>query len=107
VLLWSKILGWLGFQCATGSTLEGWFLQFRDLLFGKGMKRKGMVIWHATVWSIWLCRNAAIFKEEEVNINHTADLVEIRSWNWFYPFKLGIVSFSGWNMAPLSCLRTS
>lgn len=40
------------------------------------------VIWLATVWSIWLMRNAAIFKGDIVIFDDYITTIVYRSWIW-------------------------
>ncbi|XP_058734089.1 uncharacterized protein LOC131605797 [Vicia villosa] len=66
--IWKKVYEWMGIE--DGFTLD----DFMDFLLNCEKvkchsKRNIMaVIWIATVWSIWLTRNAIVFKNEEVEV---------------------------------------
>jgi hypothetical protein len=47
-----SILNLTGLQCTLSQSFGDWFLQFRGLFFGKGIKRKGLVVIFAFLWSI-------------------------------------------------------
>ncbi|KAL5180780.1 hypothetical protein HKD37_01G001844 [Glycine soja] len=39
-------------------------------------------VWFAAVWTLWIHRNAVIFKEENSELEKMVELVKVRSWMW-------------------------
>ncbi|MCI44743.1 ubiquinone biosynthesis monooxygenase COQ6, partial [Trifolium medium] len=65
-----------------------------------------MVIWHATVWSIWRSRNEAIFADGVKDLEKVVDSIKILSWKWgLSRHKIPICLFYEWCWDPGSCLR--
>jgi hypothetical protein len=81
-VIWYDIFRWLGVVIVMPNNV---FTLFECLCgAAKNIKvRKGyMLVWHATLWIIWLARNNRIFKEV---IKNSADLVEeikVMTWRW-------------------------
>ncbi|GKU86994.1 hypothetical protein SLEP1_g1457 [Rubroshorea leprosula] len=40
------------------------------------------VIWFSIMWSLWMVRNAKIFKNQEWEVDRIVELVQLRSFNW-------------------------
>lgn len=74
-----KICGesiWVGgsLRCATSFACCT-FYSTPGLFSGRKKKKRGSFIWHALIWSLWLERNAVIFKEEPHDLIKIFDLV--------------------------------
>lgn len=80
--VWSKCYQWVGVQMAYHEDPQKNFMQ--HFLQGENDKlnlcRK--VSWFATVWSIWLLRNAIIFNNESVDVEKISEMAKLRSWRW-------------------------
>ncbi|GKV32990.1 hypothetical protein SLEP1_g41549 [Rubroshorea leprosula] len=40
------------------------------------------VVWFSIMWSLWMARNAKIFKNQEWDVDRIVELVQLRSFNW-------------------------
>lgn len=54
-------------------------LWFRDSLRGKASRKKKLVIWLTTCWTLWIKLNMILFKYEVFNIEEVVDNVELFS----------------------------
>lgn len=62
------------------------------------------VIWILMVWSIWLNRNAVIFKGEPFSFTDGMTEIVFNSWRWLCSFykRKDLCNFYCWNILPLS-----
>ncbi|XP_058741959.1 uncharacterized protein LOC131614382 [Vicia villosa] len=101
--IWNHIFGWLGIK--EEINFEE-FLSFGDLQDKvKNRKRITLInfVWFATIWSLWLMRNAIIFKEEGFCFDVICTNIVFLAWRWLcvgYPkFR---PSYYEWFKLPLS-----
>lgn len=95
-LLWRNILSLLGLQEVLAPSIPEWFIQFRGLFKGKVQKRRGMIIWIAAMWTIWLARNSYIFNSNNMDLIEVIDLTKTRSWMWMTTLGSCNASFGEW-----------
>lgn len=73
----------------------------------KSLTRKDTVavIWLALVWSIWLKRNAVIFKGEVFSFTNCMTEIISISWRWLasYYKPLDNCNFHIWNILQITC----
>lgn len=101
--LWSRFYGWLGISAVQPAVSSLHFLSHRGLFKWKNRKSRGLLIWLAVVWSIWLERNEIVFNNSKTDVLRLLDLVKCRSWSWLCSSTDGLVSFSEWCICPLEC----
>ncbi|XP_058767958.1 uncharacterized protein LOC131641678 [Vicia villosa] len=105
--IWRKVLEWFGpIDNLDLEEFEGFFGFFEKVKF-KAKKIIVMVIWLATVWNIWLRRNALIFKNESFSFTECKSGIVHLSWNWlqsYYVIKDNC-NFHIWNILPLNCFE--
>ncbi|XP_058742102.1 uncharacterized protein LOC131614547 [Vicia villosa] len=103
--IWRRVFMWLG---------VGEFLSFEEFLeffyncakIGCPSKRAMVaVVWLATIWTVWLKRNAIIFRDEFFSFIESMSKIVFVSWSWLNSFykKLPLCNFYGWNIQPLLC----
>ena len=106
VLIWRKVLDWLGINFITPRNL---FMHFACWSYESNSSRSlkaFWLIWHASVWSIWKERNAKIFKNQSKNYDEVVDDIKALSWVWSSS-KLRIASclFYEWCWNLRECLK--
>ncbi|CAJ2642584.1 unnamed protein product [Trifolium pratense] len=80
--VWYDIFRWLGLVIVIPPSL---FLLFEVLrASARNVKiRKGfLLIWHATIWSLWKARNGSIFANESFAPNDIVEEIKVTSWKW-------------------------
>lgn len=105
--VWKKIFAWIG--NISGMSLED-FISF-PFVYEKvksSIKRNIVgVIWLETIWCIWWCRNAIIFKSKSFSFFECVSENVYLSWEWLR-LKFSIATtcnFHTWNILPLSCVE--
>jgi hypothetical protein len=105
MLVWLEIFKWIGVSFTIPPTIASLF----DLVKGAAWNlkiRKGFVlIWHATLWSIWKARNNAIFASGIFNPRLIVEEIKMVSWKWSLArLKLAPCLFYEWSWDPGDCL---
>lgn len=77
------------------------FIYHNGLLKKKKGRKRGGIIWLAVMWSMWIERNAIIFKGYEPDFTRMLDLIKTRSWSWSNTFLGAKNTFSEWCFNPL------
>ncbi|GKV38790.1 hypothetical protein SLEP1_g46663 [Rubroshorea leprosula] len=80
--VWCLCYDWWGIK--TASQEDGWnHLRQHVGLISRGRKKQAWsTIWFFTVWSIWLWRNALIFKGETQRIEQVIEHIKVHSFSW-------------------------
>ncbi|GAB4833358.1 hypothetical protein Ancab_039532 [Ancistrocladus abbreviatus] len=75
---------------------------FSQVNLGSVVKRSA--IFGATVWALWLSRNALIFRREELSVGKLLDLIRFMSFEWArFRCNWGGFSFVQWECNPRKC----
>ncbi|GAU13955.1 hypothetical protein TSUD_262820 [Trifolium subterraneum] len=71
-----------------------------------GVIRKGfLMIWHATLWSLWKARNNSIFGNGFLSPKDIVEDIKVSSWKWSMArMNLSPFMFYEWNWDPGNCL---
>ncbi|XP_058783163.1 uncharacterized protein LOC131657821 [Vicia villosa] len=105
--IWRKVFGWV--DLGTIMSLEDFVSFFHNCSKIKSIIKRtiGAVIWLSTVWSLWLKRNARIFKNEAFNFADLISEIVFNSWRWLNLFykRVEFFNFYHWNILPLSCFE--
>jgi hypothetical protein len=81
------------------------FEVFRSAAKNKKIRQGFLMIWHATIWSIWKMRNNTIFAEGIYNPKELVDAIKVLSWKWSLArLKLMPCLFYEWTWDPGDCL---
>ncbi|XP_057444973.1 uncharacterized protein LOC130737234 [Lotus japonicus] len=103
--LWMNCYNWMGIQGVLPKEDMLHFLQHAIPWKGKKVNGWWKTVWFATIWSIWLCRNAVIFNSGIIDIEELCSLIKWRAWTWLRArvpsFK---VSHYEWDKDPIYCL---
>ena len=103
--VWHMVLNWVNLNFITppnlASHLDCWFNE----VCAKKVRNGLLLIWHATVWTIWLERNDRIFKGVNKEVGKIFDAVKTLSWCWcLNRLKIGAFMFFEWYWNPRDCL---
>lgn len=105
--IWKKIHEWLGIIIHEDIVGIEHFLQHGQQLKGKAYRKTRFLIWLATVWNIWLLRNAIIFKGAVADSKNLTAKIQALSWSWLISKRDNMASdfvFSNWLDNPLELL---
>lgn len=85
----------------------GWdFLLFYLLTMKAIISSTEDLFWHTTVWSLWLLRNALIFKDCTIDFLSITELIRQRSWFWFIAESGNSnYSFTDWIVCQVGCIN--
>jgi hypothetical protein len=105
MLVWREVLKWIGVPMVIPPSLSSLF----EIVKGysrKGNIRKGfLLIWHATLWSIWKARNGAIFSSGFFSPRDIVEDIKVLSWKWSLArVKMVPCMFYEWTWDPGDCL---
>ncbi|XP_058733418.1 uncharacterized protein LOC131605034 [Vicia villosa] len=83
-IIWKHVFIWLGISEAINVEEIICFDVIQEKV--KCSKRRILInfVWVATIWSIWLMRNAIIFKGEEFCFDVICSNIVFLSWRWMY-----------------------
>ncbi|XP_058765967.1 uncharacterized protein LOC131639491 [Vicia villosa] len=105
--IWRKVFGWT--DLGTTMSLEDFVNFFHNCSNIKCVNKRfiGAVIWLSTVWSLWLKRNAMVFKNETFSFTDCMTEIVFNSWRWLNSFykRVDFCNFYRWNILPLSCFE--
>lgn len=58
--VWSKVYQWLGLDVVILPDIVELYLLHKGMFVGRKRRKRGLLVWHNVVWSIWLERNEVI-----------------------------------------------
>jgi hypothetical protein len=77
--IWYELFRWLGVVIVIPPNLLMVFEMFRSSARNKKVRQDFLMIWHATLWSIWKARNNTIFASGSFNSKVLVDDVKVLS----------------------------
>jgi hypothetical protein len=80
--IWGEILIWLGVPIIIPPSLASLFEILRGSAKNSKIRNGYVMVWHATLWSIWKPRNNAIFSAGSFVPQMIVDDVKVLSWKW-------------------------
>jgi hypothetical protein len=80
--IWSSIFNWLGVEIVIPHTISSLFEILRGVARNVKVRKGYLMIWHATLWSIWKARNSAIFSAGNFLPNAIVEDIKVLSWKW-------------------------
>ncbi|GAU45061.1 hypothetical protein TSUD_198490 [Trifolium subterraneum] len=102
--VWYSLFRWLGFRFVSPPSISSVFQGFLGFRVGRKIRLEWLLIWHATVWTIWNSRNDVIFARGTVSVESLVDKVKFSSWKWYLAKNLGSpCSFYEWEVQPILC----
>lgn len=103
--IWMSCYAWLGIKTVLPVDYNTHFMQNEN--WGKNRKQRlcWRTIWLAVIWSIWIHRNAVVFKREQLNLEELVEQVKLRSWLWLKSLLQSFKSsFYEWITEPQICM---
>jgi hypothetical protein len=106
LLIWRKVLNWLGINFITPQSLLVHFACWSGEVNSRYLRKAFWLNWHASIWMIWKERNARIFKNHFKNFDEVVEDIKAVSWCWSLS-RLRIASclFYEWCWNPRECIR--
>jgi hypothetical protein len=80
--VWYDIFRWLGLIIVIPPLVALLFEMVRGAGRNKKLRQGLLMIWHATIWSIWKVRNSVIFANGVLDPSVLVDEVKVLSWKW-------------------------
>jgi hypothetical protein len=80
--VWYDIFRWLGLIIVIPPSVALLFEMVRGAGRNKKLRQGLLMIWHATIWSIWKVRNSVIFANGVLDLSVLVDEVKVLSWKW-------------------------
>jgi hypothetical protein len=105
MMIWSSIFNWLGIQIVIPHSISSLFEVFRGIATNAKIRKGFLMIWHATLWSIWKARNKAIFSTGSFLPNDIVEEIKVLSWKWSLGrLRITPCLFYEWSWDPGACL---
>jgi hypothetical protein len=82
ILIWYEVFRWLCVVVVIPPNLFVLFESFRSTAKNARARNDYLMIWHATLWSIWKVRNNTIFLDGSFNPRAIVEDIKILSWKW-------------------------
>ncbi|XP_045809691.1 uncharacterized protein LOC123904036 [Trifolium pratense] len=83
LMVWYEVFRWLGVVIVIPPSLSLLFKVLRGVGRNEKIQKGFVMIWHATLWSLWKARNDSIFANGLYNPKVIVDEVKVLSWKWF------------------------
>jgi hypothetical protein len=80
--VWYDIFRWLGVFIVIPPSVALLFEMVRGSGRNKKLRQGFLMIWHATIWSIWKARNSVIFANGVLDPSALVDEGKVISWKW-------------------------
>ncbi|PNX99671.1 cysteine-rich receptor-like protein kinase, partial [Trifolium pratense] len=105
MMVWSEIFKWLGVLVVIPPSIASLFEVLKEAAKNVKIRRGFVMIWHATLWSIWKARNNAIFATGVFNPRMIVEDIKVLSWKWCLArLKVSPCLFYEWSWDPGDCL---
>jgi hypothetical protein len=105
MLVWREIFKWIGVSVIIPPSISSLFEILKGLARGVKLRKGYLLIWHATLWSIWKARNCALFANDLFNPWVVIENIEVLSWKWVLShLKVAPCLFYEWTWDPGDCL---
>jgi hypothetical protein len=105
MLVWREILKWIGVVIVSPPTISSLFEVVKGAARNGKLRRGFLLIWHATIWSIWKARNSAIFNNATFCPRKLIEDIKALSWSWVLTrLKVAPCLYYEWIWDPGDCL---
>jgi hypothetical protein len=103
--IWRDVFSWLGVEIIIPPSLASLYEILRGAAKNSKIRNGFVLIWHATLWSIWKARNGAIFSAGVFLPQAVVEDVKVLSWKWSLArLKILPCVFYEWTWDPGNCL---
>jgi hypothetical protein len=105
MMVWLDVFKWIGVPLIIPPSIISLFELILGVAKHAKIRNGFLMIWHATLWSIWKARNNAIFASGSFNPRVIFEDIKVVSWKWSLA-RLDILPclFYEWNWDPGACL---
>jgi hypothetical protein len=105
MLVWSEIFKWIGVVIVIPPSISSLFEFIKGSTLNVKIRKRFLLIWHATLWSIWKARNNALFANGLFNPRLIIEDIKVMSWKWVLSrLKVTQCLFYEWTLDPGECL---
>jgi hypothetical protein len=105
MLVWREVFRWLGISFIIPPSIGSLFEMFRGAARNAKVRSGFLLIWHATLWTIWKARNSAIFASGFFSPRVIVEDIKVLSWKWsLYRLKTAPCMYYEWIWDPGDCL---
>jgi hypothetical protein len=102
--VWGEIFKWLGISIIIPPSLPLLFEMVKGAARNAKIRRGYLLIWHASLWSIWKARNCAIFATGIFSPRAIVEEIKVVSWKWgLVRLKVSPCMFYEWVWDPGDC----
>ncbi|KAK2437817.1 hypothetical protein QL285_022666 [Trifolium repens] len=102
--VWGEIFKWLGISIIISPSLPLLFEMVKGAARNAKIRRGYLLIWHASLWSIWKARNCAIFATGIFSPRAIVEEIKVVSWKWgLVRLKVSPCMFYEWVWDPGDC----
>jgi hypothetical protein len=102
--VWGEIFKWLGISIIISPSLPLLFEMVKGAARNAKIRRGYLLIWHASLWSIWKARNCAIFATGIFSPRAIVEEIKVVSWKWgLVRLKVSPCMFYEWVLDPGDC----
>jgi hypothetical protein len=103
--VWGAVFKWIGISIVIPPSLSTLFEIVKGSVSNKKIRKGFLVIWHASLWSIWKSRNNAIFASGSYSARDVLEDIKVLSWKWSLArLKIFPCMFYEWAWDPGDCL---
>ncbi|KAE9594954.1 hypothetical protein Lal_00041263 [Lupinus albus] len=104
--VWQHIYRWLNICVALPLSFYTHYSFFLGLVKTRKGWKLWSIIWHATIWTLWLARNDIVFNKAKSSIQQLLNSVMVKSWLWTKAQQgQEHILFEDWASNPLVCLN--
>jgi hypothetical protein len=79
--VWAAVFNWIGISIVIPTT-PSLFEIVKGSARNMKIRRGYLLIWHATIWSIWKTRNSTIFASGLFSARDIVEDIKVMSWKW-------------------------
>jgi hypothetical protein len=80
--VWLEIFKWLGVVIVMPPNMMVLFDILSNSVTTKNLRRGVRLVWHTTIWSLWIARNDVIFNGKVKEPLEIVEDIKVLSWRW-------------------------
>jgi hypothetical protein len=105
MLVWIEIFKWLGVMIVIPHSISSLLEVLKESARNAKIRKGYVLIWHASLWSIWKNRNSALFANGSFCPRKIIEDIKVLSWKWVLArLKVAPCLFYEWVWDPEECL---